>query len=124
MNRQASTVTVLAAAAMLFGAAVVGCARHEGGATTAPAASIQAAQATQAEATATPAATIVDATPGATDSAPSPQPTDAAVPTAPSGVTAAATPDPLDGQLANIDQLINGVNGSLSGSDAGTSGGE
>jgi len=37
---------------------------------------------------------------------------------------AQATPDPLDTSISGLNQLLNGIDGSLSGSDAGASGGE
>lgn len=112
MDRQVSPVTRLAAVALLVGIAVIGCAKHEGAVV--PAGSMSAVQSSGVnEAAATPAESAAP-----TDSA-SPSPSSEASPTA----AAAATPDPLDGLFSNLNNLINGVNSSLSGG-AGTSGGE
>jgi hypothetical protein len=103
VNRQLSSVTRLAAVALLFGIAVVACGKPNdaaGGQPAGPTPTVQQSQADQAPATLAPTPTSA--------------PTDSAA--------AAATADPLDAQLSNLDTLLNGVNGSLSGSDA--SGGE
>ena len=103
VNRQLSSVTRLAAVALLFGIAVVACGKPNdaaGGQPAGPTPTVQQPQADQAPATLAPTPTSA--------------PTDSA--------SAAATADPLDAQLSNLDTLLNGVNGSLSGSDA--SGGE
>ena len=117
VHRQASSVTRLAAVALLVGIAVIGCAKHDGAAT--PAGSTPAAVSSQVDQT-TPAPVQV-----VSDSA---TPTDSAVPSPSSdaGTSAApaATPDPLVNEINSLNNLINGVNGSLSGGDAGTSGGE
>jgi hypothetical protein len=116
---QLSSVTRLAATALLVGLAVVACGRPNdaGGNQTANSTPVaQQSQADQGAATLAPtpvdAATSVPATSDTT--------TDSAAAAAPSA--AAGTADPLDNQLSNLQNLLNGVNGSLSGSD--TSGGE
>ncbi len=109
MNRQLSSATRLAAIALLVGIAVVACGRPNGAADNQPASSTPAAQPSQAD----PVAATITPTPisASTDSA------------AAAGSPASAAPeDSLNAQLSNVDTLINGVNGSLSGSDA--SGGE
>src|ERR1035437_1094299 len=100
VHRQVSSVPRLAAAALLVGLAVVGCARHGGSGTAQPADQSTVPAAAQPSEVAQSAPTL----------APTPAPT--------------ATPDPLDGQLSNLDNLLNGINGSLSGSDAGPASGE
>jgi hypothetical protein len=40
------------------------------------------------------------------------------------GANPAATPDPLDSQLSGLDNLLNGINSSISSSDPGSAGGE
>jgi hypothetical protein len=121
VNRQASQAARLVAGAALLGLLAAGCARHPGGAATPAPSTPGAPQATAAgqEPVATPGIVV---TPPATDPA-SPGvvavgPTQAA-PTVP---IAPATPDPLDAELQGIDQLLNGMDGSLSNSDS--SGGE
>jgi hypothetical protein len=97
---------------LLVGIAVVACGRPNGTAEDQPASSTPTAQQSQADQ-------------GATDSAaPSSATTDSAArdDAATNSAAPAATADPLDTQLSNIDSLLNGVNGSLSGND--TSGGE
>ena len=119
MNRQLSSATRLAAIVLLVGIAVVACGRPNGAADNQPASPTPAAQQSQADpVAATLAPTPTDAP---TDSA---APGDAATDSAAQAASpaAAATADPLDTQLSNLDSLLNGVNGSLSGSD--TSGGE
>jgi hypothetical protein len=108
VNHQLSYATRLAAIVLLVGIAVVACGRPNGAADNQSASSTPAAQQSQADPVETDSAAPGDA---ATDSA-----AQAASP------AAAATADPLDTQLSNLDSLLNGVNGSLSGSD--TSGGE
>jgi hypothetical protein len=137
VNRQLSSGTRLAATALLVGFAVAACGKPNDAAAGRPAGSTPAAQQSQADQAAatlapTPSSLATDSAPSAaaTDSAtaaasPAPAATAAAaaVPPAPAATAAeAATADPLDAQLSNLDSLLNGVNGSLSGSDA--SGGE
>jgi hypothetical protein len=117
VDRHSSSVTRLAAVALLVGVAVVGCARHNGAETTAaPTPAAQSSQVVQIASTPEPTATDI---PALTDSA---SPGDSADPNA--TAAAPATPDPLDSELSNLNTLINGVNSSVSSGDAGTSGGE
>jgi hypothetical protein len=115
VHRQGSSVTRLAAVALLVGVAVIGCARHDSPVTTAG--STPALQSSPATATSTPVSIVTASAP--IDAASPSESTDPS-PTA----AAAVTPDPLDSELSNLNNLINGVNSSVSGSDAGTSGGE
>jgi hypothetical protein len=122
VNRQLRSVSRLAATALLVGVAVLACGRPNGAADNGPAASMPAAQQTTAD-----QAAVTLATTPSDAAADSPTPSDAATdPTgatsAPAVTAAAGTTDQLDSQLSNLDNLLNGVNGSLSGSDA--SGGE
>jgi type IV secretory pathway VirB10-like protein len=119
VRHQLSSVSRLAATALLVGVAVLACGRPNGATGNPAAASTPAAQHTQADQTVpTIAPTPID------EATAAPTPSDAAAssvaPAASSG--AAVTPDPLDTQISNLDSLLNGVNGSLSGSD--NSGGE
>jgi len=112
VHRQVSSVTRLAATALLVGLAVVGCARHGDSGTAQPADQSTVPAAAQPSEVAQSAPTLAPTpapTPASTDS-PAPSPTKAATPTN----AAAATADALDGQLSNLDNLLNGVNGSLS----------
>jgi len=118
VNRPVRSVTTLSAAALLLGMAVVGCAGHNGGAVNGPAGSPPVAQAARTGATVPPVPTSAPTTADATAT-----PADA-TPSAGSTGAPNATADPLDNLLTNLDQLLNGLNGSLSGSDTGTSGGE
>jgi hypothetical protein len=119
LNSQLSSVTRLAATALLVGLAVVACGRPNDSGGNQTAGSTPVAQQSQADqAAATLAPTPMDAAtsvPAASDAA-----TDSAAAAVPSAAAWAA--DPLDTQLSNLENLLNGVNGSLSGSD--TSGGE
>jgi hypothetical protein len=118
VNRQLNSVTRLAATALLLGTVGLACARPNdatGGQPAGPTSTTQQSPADQPTATLAPA--------------PQDTATDAAAPTvaatdspAAVGTSGAAAADPLDSQFSNLDNLLNGVNGSLSGSD--TSGGE
>jgi hypothetical protein len=112
MGQKAASVTRLAATALLVGVAVLGCARHDGAGAGQPAVSAPAAGPSQVVQTQTLAPTPVDSAP--------PNPTDAP------GATAAPTAasDSIDSQLSDLEKQLNGINGSLSGGDAGPSSGE
>jgi hypothetical protein len=107
VNRRLTSVTRLAATALLVGIAVMACGKPNdatGGRPAGPTPTVQQSQADPAAATLAP--TPIGA---ATDS--------------PAATAAGAgASDPLDAQLSNLDNLLDGINGSLSGSD--TSGGE
>jgi hypothetical protein len=116
VHRQVSSVTGLAAVALLVGIAVIGCAKHDGAPATAG--STPAAVSSQVDQPTFALTPDASDTPAPADSA-SPSPSsDAAASNAP------ATPDPLDSEINALNNLINGVNGSVSGSDTGASGGE
>jgi hypothetical protein len=115
VNRQLTSVTRLAATALLVGLVAVACGQPGDATTGQPAVSTPAAQQSQADqAAATLAPTPISAL---TDSAAA-----ATSPASAATAAGAAAGDPLDAQLSNLDSLLNGINGSLSGSD--TSGGE
>lgn len=127
MNRPVSYVIKLGAAALLVGAIAVGCAGHDRGAAAGPTGSSPAAAALQTAAAEalqpTPSPTAVDAT--ALSNSPTDSSTATGTPSAPGTQSApGATTDPLDATFSDIDQLLSGVNGALSGNDASTSGGE
>ncbi len=115
MSVKAISVTKLATAALLFGAVAIGCAGHNGGA--AQSTGTPAVQQSQVAGTAPTLEPI-------TSDAPSDSPESSAA-TDP-GATAApgSTTDPIDTELSQIENQLNGVNGSLSGADAGPSAGE
>lgn len=130
VDRQLSSFTRLATVALLVGVAAIGCG-NRGGAT--PAASTGS--------TPVPQATIVDQppttlTPTPTDSATdaasagpsgSAGPSDSAAPSrsiGPSAANSEPTTDPVTTDITNLNNIINGIGGSVSGGDAGTSGGE
>ena len=121
MNRQVISITRLAATALLVGIAVVGCAKQGSGAGQ-PTGSTPAALASQVAPTApTLAPTPVGV---ATDPAATRPGRDRRT-AAPVGTTTPnATADPLDGSFSDLGNLLNGINSSLSGADAGASGGE
>jgi len=113
VDRRTSSVAKLAVTALLIGIAAIGCGKGNGaGAGTGqPNATAPAAVSSQADTSA--------ATPTVTD-------TGSAIPSSSAGASVApgASAAPIDGDLSSLDQLINGLNGSLSGADAGSSGGE
>jgi hypothetical protein len=117
VNRRLTSVTRLAATALLVGIAVMACGKPNDAAGGRPAGPTPTVQQSQAD----PAAATLAPTPisAATESAaPSDAPTNSPAATA----AGAGASDPLDAQLSNLDNLLDGINGSLSGSD--TSGGE
>jgi len=118
VNLQVRSATRLALTALLLGAAAVGCAGHAASGAGGPAVSATTAQPGRPDRTMpTLAATPNDSV--AAD-ATTPGPTTAAGETAAAGPTA----DPLNSQLSNLDDLLNGIDSSLSASAAGASGGE
>ena len=109
MDRKAVSVAGLTAVALLVAVAAFGCA-NRGGAVQ-PAGRAPAVQSSQGDkATSTP-------TPN-----PTPTPLDAAT-TNPT-VDPGAADDSLAGDLSDLERLLGGINGALSGSEAGPSGGE
>ena len=117
MNRQLTSVTRFAATALLVGIAAMACGKPNDAAGGRPAGPTPTVQQSQAD----PAAATLAPTPisAATDS---PAPTGAATDSPAATAAGAGASDPLDAQLSNLDNLLDGINGSLSGSD--TSGGE
>ena len=115
MRHQVSVTTRLAATLLLVGIAAVGCAGHGGTCTDQSAGAGQAQTSQVDQMSPTPSASPSD---GAMDSA---TPSDSA---AGQGANPAATPDPLDSQLSGLDNLLNGINSSISSSDPGSAGGE
>ncbi len=115
MNRRLTSVTRLAATALLVGIAVMACGKPNDAAGGRPAGPTPTVQQSQAD----PAAATLAPTPISTATY-----SDAAAASPASAATAAGAGagDPLDAQLSNLDNLLNGINESLSGSD--TSGGE
>jgi hypothetical protein len=131
VNRHRSSTARLAATALvvgLVGLAGTACGGHGIPATSGAPATSQAAQtsatgsAISADPTASaPVSTIAVASPSASASGSVAPSMVAAASKAPA---AAATPDPLDAELKGLDQIVNDVNGSISGTDASSSGGE
>lgn len=120
MNHRTSAAR-LVGALLIAGLVAVACGRPGEGQGAQPAGTTPAAEISpNAEATLTPAPTA--STP---DASSSPDSSESALPGAPD---ASATPgsgnDPFVGEIQSIDQLLKGIDGSLSGSDSGTSGGE
>ena len=121
MNRQVISITRLAATALLVGIAVVGCAKQGSGAGQ-PTGSTPAALASHV---ASMASTLAPTPVGVATESPAATDTAATDTAAPVGTTAPnATADPLDGSFSDLGNLLNGINSSLSGADAGASGGE
>ena len=113
MGQKATSVTRLAATALLVGVAVLGCANHNGARAGQPAVPAPVAQPSQ----------VVGPTPALP-----PTPVDSAAPNptnAPGATDApAAASDSIDSQLSDLEKQLNGIDGSLSGGAAGPSSGE
>ena len=110
MNHLTSPVARLAAVALIVALSAVACGRHD---SSGPVATNPAPQATQAGPTdsglvGSPSASVAASSTPAPDQSPA----------------AATTPDPLDSDMQTLDQILGGVDSSLSGSDPGSSGGE
>ncbi|MGD0018129.1 MAG: hypothetical protein ABSD62_02650 [Candidatus Limnocylindrales bacterium] len=119
MNLQTSSAARLASALLIAGIVTVGCGRHDAGQGTQPAGTDPAAAASPvAAATLTPPPG--DATPDVTAS---PDASDSAAPAASYSPPATAD-DPVTGDIQSIDQLLKGIDGSVSGADSGSTGGE
>jgi hypothetical protein len=118
VNRQASSVVRLASALLIAGIVAVACGRSSGGQGALQSGTDPAAAASPVAASLNPAPSAVtpeDLTaPGASDS------------TAPGASYAppATANDPVTGEIQSIDQLLKSIDGSLSGADPGTAGGE
>ena len=117
MGHKATPVTRLAAAALLVGVAVLGCANHNGAGAGQP-----AGQPAVPAPVAQPSQVV-----GPTPALP-PTPVDSAAPNptnAPGATDApAAASDSIDSQLSDLEKQLNGIDGSLSGGAAGPSSGE
>lgn len=114
MNRQVGSINRLAAVALLVGLAATGCGWHTGAGADQPEGPTPATQPSQLDQS-TP--TLAPAESPSESPAPSDSPS--------AGSSADAnTPDPIDSQLSALDNLLNGINSSLSGSDPDSSGGE
>ncbi len=129
VNRQNRSVTRLTAVVLVVGLVALAsgaCARHGSPSTLGSAGNSQAIQGTEAApADSTVASDDLTSTSlGSPDASASGS--TAASPTLSSSRTTApaATPDPLDSELQALDQIVNDVNGSISGTDARASGGE
>lgn len=110
MDRKAVSVAGLAAVALLVAVAAFGCANRGAVQPAGHAPAVQSSQGDKAASTPTPTQT------------PTPTPLDAAA-TNPTDDRGAAD-DSLAGDLSDLERLLGGINGALSGSEAGPSGGE
>jgi hypothetical protein len=108
LNRRTEVASRLSVALLFVAIAAAGCSQHGAG----PGQTLE-----------NPALTPSAATPAGSP-APAAQPTPATQAAATGGAGAQATPDPVDTSISGLNQLLNGIDGSLSGSDAGASGGE
>jgi hypothetical protein len=121
VNRPTKSAAGLLGLALLLGSVASGCARH-GGSTPEPVTQATPVVAGAGE-TAAPTATVF----AAPIASPSESPVATATPVA-TQASATANPkptaDPLDSELQTLNQLLNGIDTSLSGSDSSTTGGE
>jgi hypothetical protein len=101
VDRRTSSLAKLSVTALLIGIAAVGCGKGNGAGAGQQNQTAPAAVSTQAD--------MAGASAGSSASA---------------SVAPGSSAAPIDGDLSNLDQLINNLNGSLSGADAGPSGGE
>jgi hypothetical protein len=115
VHRQVSSLPRLATMVLLVGIVAGGCAKQAGTVPVQAAGSTPAAQSSPVVAV---APTLVS-TDAPSDSAAPSQTAGASAPAAPN-----ATPDPLDSPFSELNNLLNGIDSSLSGADAGTTGGE
>jgi hypothetical protein len=124
VNRPGKSAAGLLGLALLLGSLTAGCARHdEGGATPGQATEAASTPVAAAADVTTPSPCLAEAatpTPQASDIAPAEGPVAGAASQAP--VDPNPTTDPLDSELQTVNQIVNGIDGSLSGST--TSGGE
>lgn len=123
MNRQTSSAARLASTLVIVGIVAVACGRSNAAQGTQPATQgpTAAASALAETPTPTPVAATSDApaSPAASGSATPASATPAATYSPP-----AIANDPVTGEIQSIDQLLKGIDGSLSGADSGTNGGE
>jgi hypothetical protein len=106
VDRKAVSVAGLAAVALLVAVAAFGCANRGAVQPAGHAPAVQSSQGDKAASTPTPSPTPLD--------------TAATNPTDDPG----AADDSLAGDLSDLERLLGGINGALSGSEAGPSGGE
>ena len=117
MNRQASPALRLVSVFLFVGVVAVACGRG-GGQAGQPAGADPVTAASSVAATLDPASTAV-----LQDGSASPVASDSAAPVATYSPPSTAN-DPVTGEIQSIDQLLKGIDGSLSGADPGATGGE
>jgi hypothetical protein len=122
VNRPIRSAAGLIGLALLLGSVAAGCARH-GGSTPEPVQVTPTPIVAGADETAAPEITA--------STAPTASPSDSPIAAATPGATQPApttnpkpTADPLDSELQTLDQLLNGIDTSLSSSDSSETGGE
>ena len=113
MNSQVGTITRIAVTALFVGVAAVACTGNGNG------------SGTQPVSTAAPQTSTTDQSMSSLEPTDSPMFTDSPIPSdSPAAVGGAATTDPVDSDLTNIQNQLNKVNDSLSGTDPDSAGGE
>ncbi len=113
MKSQVGTITRIAITAVFVGVAAVACTGSGNGAGTQPVS------------TAAPQTSTTDQSMSSLEPTDSPMFTDSPIPSdSPAAVGGAATTDPVDSDLTNIQNQLNKVNDSLSGTDPDSAGGE
>ena len=118
MNRQASSASRLVGVFLFVAVVAVACGRSTSGQGTVPGGADPVTFASPVAATLDPASTPV-----MPDVSASPAASDSAAPVATYSPPSTAN-DPVTGEMQSIDQLLKGIDGSLSGADPGTTGGE
>ncbi len=118
MNRQASSAARLASTLLIVGLVALACGRHDVSQGTPPAGQTPTAVASAVAATPNTAPTVLPS-----DTPEAPAASDSATP-ATSYSPPATADDPVTGEIQSIDQLIKGIDGSVSSADSGTNGGE
>jgi hypothetical protein len=122
VNRQPRSVVRLAGALLIAGLVVAACGRHGAGQDAGPVATVQPAS-PGATAAYSPDLQIPPAEPTAEATADTTAAGTAGA-TEPPTAAADTTADPIAGDIQSIDTTLKGIDGSLSGADAGTNGGE
>ena len=118
VNRQASSASRLVGVFLFVAVVAVACGRSTSGQGTLPGGADPVTVASPVAATLDPASTPV-----MPDVSASPAASDSAAPVATYSPPSTAN-DPVTGEMQSIDQLLKGIDGSLSGADPGTTGGE
>ena len=118
VNRQASSASRLVGVFLFVAVVAVACGRSTSGQGTVPGGADPVTFASPVAATLDPASTAV-----LQDGSASPVASDSAAPVATYSPPSTAN-DPVTGEMQSIDQLLKGIDGSLSGADPGTTGGE